>query len=104
MKKVKNQSNNSQISSSNKKNNINNIQIGNISLVNFGNNMQKEKSKYINCKRHPQNAINFFCETDKIFPCSLCISAHNEHKYKAFFCFIRRMQRNEGYWKISKSG
>ena len=82
-----NKNNNSQLSSGNKNNNINNnIQMRNQLLSNFGNNISKEKSKLINCKRHPQNIINYFCETDKLFLCSICISQHSEHNYITFFC------------------
>ena len=82
-----NKNNNSQLSSGNKNNNINNnIQMRNQLLSNFGNNISKEKSKLINCKRHPQNIINYFCETDKLFLCSICISQHFEHNYITFFC------------------
>jgi len=45
-----------------------------------------DSSKYIHCKRHPQNIINYFCENDKAFPCILCISQHENHSYKKFLC------------------
>ena len=77
----------------NKKNNFstssfiqNNLSNNNIIQSNFDKNSSKELSKFINCKRHPNNIISFFCETDKKFPCSICISQHLEHNYKQFFC------------------
>jgi len=45
-----------------------------------------EPSKYINCKRHPQNIINYFCENDKSFLCILCCSQHENHCYKKCLC------------------
>ena len=45
-----------------------------------------EPSKYINCKRHPQNIINYFCENDKSFLCILCCSQHENHSYKKCLC------------------
>ena len=43
-------------------------------------------SKYVRCKRHPQNIIRYFCENDKTFNCTLCISQHDNHSYKNFIC------------------
>ena len=57
-----------------------------LSNLNYDNNNTKEISNYICCKRHPQNIISFFCEIDKTFPCSLCISQHIDHKHSNFFC------------------
>lgn len=82
----KNNNNNFNISPSNKLEIQNNIPIRTQILSNFENNYKNEISKYINCKRHPKNIISFFCETDKIFPCSICISHHIEHKYSQFYC------------------
>jgi len=45
-----------------------------------------DSSKYIHCKRHPQNIISYFCENDKAFPCILCISQHENHSYKKCLC------------------
>ena len=59
-----------------------------------------DSSKYIHCKRHPQNIINYFCENDKTFPCILCIAQHEGHSYKKFFC-TRNYFDNEIY-KIKK--
>ena len=82
----------------NKNNNINTspyIQNNNKKHSYFNRNSSKEFSKYINCKRHQNNMISFFCETDKKFPCSICISQHLDHKYKQFFCseeiFLKEM-------------
>ena len=60
----------------------NNFQI----LYNSENISNNNVSKYIHCKRHPQNIISFFCETDKTFPCTLCISEHEDHSYKNCYC------------------
>ena len=54
--------------------------------LNNENMASNETSKYIHCKRHPQNNISYFCENDKKFPCLLCISQHENHSYKKFFC------------------
>ena len=77
----------------NKKNNFNtssfiqnNLSNNNIIQSNYDKNSSKELSKFINCKRHSNNIISFFCETDKKFPCSICISQHLEHNYKQYFC------------------
>ena len=45
-----------------------------------------DSSKFIHCKRHPQNIISYFCENDKAFPCILCISQHENHSYKKCLC------------------
>ena len=45
-----------------------------------------DSSKYIHCKRHPQNIISYFCENDKAFPCKICISQHENHSYKKCLC------------------
>ena len=50
------------------------------------NNFSKDFSKYIFCKRHSNSKISYFCETDKMFPCSICISQHKEHNYNQFYC------------------
>ena len=55
-------------------------------LLNNENINLNDISKYICCKRHPQNIIKYFCENDKTFNCILCIPQHERHSYKNFFC------------------
>ena len=78
---------NLKISPSNKKEIMNNnISLRTQILSNHENNSSKIIQNYINCKRHPKNIISYFCESDKTFPCSICIEAHFEHNYMQFFC------------------
>lgn len=81
IKKCKNK-----ISPNNKKLPKNNEEIFSKLISNLDKISSKDASKYIHCKRHPQNILSFFCETDKSFPCISCISQHQEHSYKQFFC------------------
>ena len=83
MKKISNKNNNFKISNSNSKENQDKIPI--ITQI-IENNSSKDIKNYIHCKRHPQNIISFFCQTDKKFPCSICIPQHLEHEYSEFFC------------------
>ena len=55
-------------------------------LLNNENINLNDISKYVSCKRHPQNIIRYFCENDKTFNCILCITQHEKHSYKNFFC------------------
>ena len=55
-------------------------------LLNSENIISNDTSKYIHCKRHPENIISFFCETDRTFPCIKCINQHEEHLYKKCYC------------------
>ena len=55
-------------------------------LLNSENILSNDTSKYIKCKRHPDNIISFFCETDRTFPCIECINQHEEHLYKKCYC------------------
>ena len=86
--KINTKNNNFKISSLNQTEISNNISARTqiLSNLNYDNNNTKEISNYICCKRHPQNIISFFCEIDKTFPCSLCISQHIDHKHSNFFC------------------
>ena len=83
MKKINNKNNNFKISNSNPKENQDKISIRTQIIEN---NSSKDIKNYIHCIRHPQNIICFFCKTDKIFPCSLCIQQHLEHEYSEFYC------------------
>ena len=63
-----------------------NHNINSIGTQMLSNSNEISQSQYIKCKRHPNNIICFFCETDKIFPFSICISYHIDHKYSKFYC------------------
>ena len=85
--KIINDNMNLKISPSNKKEIMNNnISLRTQILSNHENNSSKIIQNYINCKRHPKNIISYFCESDKAFPCSICIEDHFEHNYRKFFC------------------
>ena len=55
-------------------------------ILNSENDISIDNSKYIHCKRHPNNIISFYCEDDRTFPCILCISKHQEHTFKKCYC------------------
>ena len=55
-------------------------------ILNSENIISNDDSKYIHCKRHPNNIISFYCEDDRTFPCILCISKHQEHTFKKCYC------------------
>ena len=103
--KINTKNNNFKISSLNQTEISNNISARTqiLSNLNYDNNNTKEISNYICCKRHPQNIISFFCEIDKTFPCSLCISQHIDHKHSNFFCskelFIKEINNIKKVYK-----
>lgn len=103
--KINTKNNNFKISSLNQTEISNNISARTqiLSNLNYDNNNAKEISNYICCKRHPQNIISFFCEIDKTFPCSLCISQHIDHKHSNFFCskelFIKEINNIKKVYK-----
>lgn len=103
--KINTKNNNFKISSLNQTEISNNISARTqiLSNLNYDNNNSKEISNYICCKRHPQNIISFFCEIDKTFPCSLCISQHIDHKHSNFFCskelFIKEINNIKKVYK-----
>ena len=72
--------------SSSSKNEIQKKIVSKKTISNLDNHFSKDFSKYIFCKRHSKNIISYFCETDKTFPCSVCISQHKDHIYNQFYC------------------
>ena len=53
----------------------------------------QNKHNIINCNRHVNKKIKYFCQTDKSFPCSICVKEHQDsnHELESFEISFEKM-------------